>query len=83
MLCLECECHTYGTNSSNCSSSGICTCNDGYIGDKCSECETEYYKNGYYCNGKFYFLYVHILSGFIHKLLIEFQTYVVGNCCVV
>ena len=54
LFLLACECDPHGSSSTSCSSSGECTCNPGYTGDKCdnSNCTLGYYSSGSQCFGK-------------------------------
>ena len=38
-----CGCSTYGSSSSSCTSSGICTCKPNVIGAKCTACMSGFY----------------------------------------
>ena len=40
---LDCECNQQGSLSQSCSSDGICDCNDGVEGDRCSRCQANHY----------------------------------------
>ena len=54
MICVDCGCNFDGSLKTDasaclssdpcpCDSNGICTCQLGYTGDKCNECETGYH----------------------------------------
>ena len=52
-LCLECGCDSVGSVSSECDSTGNCTCNDGFDGVKCDNCAEAYYSPEFgKCEGK-------------------------------
>ena len=40
---LACGCHTQGSNSTECDSSGKCSCKANVINDKCTACKSEYF----------------------------------------
>ena len=61
LFCLACGCYTEGSSNSSCNSTGQCTCETGYTGDKCDSCESEYYKSGSNCTGK-NFVMIHIIQ---------------------
>ena len=53
LFCLECVCDSIGSNSSQCGLTGVCPCKEGYTGDKCDTCKSDYYRNGNgECEGK-------------------------------
>ena len=41
---LACEWHAQGSNSTECDSTGKCTCNANVINDKCTACKSEYFE---------------------------------------
>ena len=38
-----CECSSTGSDSTSCSSSGVCTCKSNVVGAKCTACNSGYY----------------------------------------
>ena len=40
---LACGCHSQGSNSTECDSSGKCSCKLNVINDKCTACKSEYF----------------------------------------
>ena len=51
-----CGCDTRGTkNNKDTCTNGKCDCEVGYIGNKCDDCKTEYFRNNLgKCQGKIY-----------------------------
>ena len=50
----ECNCYTLGSVGIGCTDDGgVCTCNSGYKGTKCNECEAGFFMVNGKCNGKF------------------------------
>ena len=48
---IACGCRTTGSKNSTCDNDGKCSCNIGYIGDKCNECKNSYYETQGGCSG--------------------------------
>ena len=42
-LFTACECSSFGSSSTSCTSSGVCTCKSNIIGNKCTNCTSGYY----------------------------------------
>ena len=40
---VACGCHTQGSSSAECDSSGKCSCKSNVINDKCTSCKSEYF----------------------------------------
>ena len=40
---IDCGCSSYGSNSTTCTSSGVCTCKSNFVGDKCTSCNAGFY----------------------------------------
>ena len=50
----ECECNEDGSVNELCDeASGKCTCNENVIGDKCTQCATEFWGLISNCEGKY------------------------------
>jgi hypothetical protein len=41
----ECECSESGSEGPGCDEDGVCTCKDGYYGDKCMQCSEAHVVN--------------------------------------
>ena len=51
--CSDCMCNVEGSLGKSCSQgSGTCNCKPGYVGDKCDDCDINYYKSTTTCIGK-------------------------------
>ena len=60
MPILECLCNTFGSEDTNCSNDeGICTCKEGYTGDKCDSCAEGYFQVNNDCISKLMFVYIY------------------------
>ena len=40
---IDCECNQDGSSSTSCTNEGICSCNAGVEGDRCSRCIPNYF----------------------------------------
>ena len=40
---IDCGCSSIGSNSTACTSSGVCTCKSNLMDDKCSSCKVGFY----------------------------------------
>ena len=50
----ECLCNTVGSVDTSCTDdAGVCTCNEGYSGDKCDSCADGWFMINGVCHGKF------------------------------
>ena len=50
----ECLCKTVGSVDTSCTDdAGVCTCNEGYSGDKCDSCADGWFMINGVCHGKF------------------------------
>ena len=58
----ECKCYTHGSVGIDCTDDGgVCTCNAGYTGTKCNQCETGWFMVNGKCYGKFpVFMYLYL-----------------------
>ena len=60
MPILECLCNTFGSEDTNCSNDeGVCTCKEGYTGDKCDSCAEGYFQVNNDCISKLMFVYIY------------------------
>ena len=65
----ECKCYTHGSVGIGCTDDGgVCTCNAGYTGTKCNQCQTGWFMVNGICNGKFpLFMYLYLLINKMKK----------------
>ena len=74
MPILECLCNTFGSEDTNCSNDeGVCTCKEGYTGDKCDSCAEGYFQVNNDCISKL--MFVHLLSNYTFIFIISDQIF--------